>query len=91
MQPCSTAESPKSVLMLIWVAPITRGVPPGGALYSGADSPRRWAGRCVMAQGRLPPRWNLDLATEGEILECSGLTGHLGRPQPMWSRLGIKR
>jgi hypothetical protein len=26
-----------------------------------------------------------------KILRCSGSTGHPGRPQTMWSRLGIKR
>jgi hypothetical protein len=26
-----------------------------------------------------------------KILRCSGSTGHLGRPQTTWSRLGIKR
>jgi hypothetical protein len=49
------------------------------------------AGQYAMAQGRLAPRWNLDLAPGGEILGRSGSTGHSGRPKTTWSCLKIKR
>jgi hypothetical protein len=46
----------KSVLPPIWAAPITRGVPPGGALCDGAGVPRLWAERSVTwaKERRLP-------------------------------------
>jgi hypothetical protein len=48
------------------------------------------AGRSAMARGRIPPpRWNLDLAPEEEILGSSGSTGHPGLLRTTWSRLGI--
>jgi hypothetical protein len=40
----SQAESPKSVLALIW-APITAMITGGGALYTGTDGPWPGAGR----------------------------------------------
>jgi hypothetical protein len=58
------------------------------------DGPCPRAGRsATWRQGCLPPPcWNLDLVPWGEkILRCSGSTGHPGRPQTTWSRLGIKR
>jgi hypothetical protein len=45
-------------------------VAPNG-LRSGPDVP---------VQGCFPPRRNLDLAPGGEILGCSWLAGHSGRP-----------
>jgi hypothetical protein len=44
------------VLAPIWAAPITRGVPPGGALCGDANGPRLWAGRSTTwtQERRLP-------------------------------------
>jgi hypothetical protein len=62
--------------------PITRGLPPGGALYGGADGPRPERGSdAFLASHRTvrdgagsfpPPRWNLDLTPGGEILGALG-------------------
>jgi hypothetical protein len=43
----SRAKSVNLLLTPIWAAPITMGVPPGGALCGGADGPRLWAGRSM--------------------------------------------
>jgi hypothetical protein len=47
--------------------------------------------RTVHAQGRLPPCWNLDLASGKEILGRSRSIDHPRHPQMTWSHLAIKR
>jgi hypothetical protein len=44
------------VLAPMWAAPITRGVPSGGALYGGVDDPRLLFGRSTTRaqEQRLP-------------------------------------
>jgi hypothetical protein len=72
------------------LAPNTKGVPSVGALcdlaIGAAPSLHRsglsmfWVGRSAIAQSRLLPRRNLELAPKGEILGYSESTGHPESP-----------
>jgi hypothetical protein len=60
-------------------------------LGAGATPSLRRAGRSVIAQSRLPPHWNLDLAPWGRDLRALRVDRSPKASQTMWSRLGIKR